>query len=267
METVSFKKKVSKKPATKRIRPSKEEEDSQSDSDDEVVRKQAKTSGAGLAISSQQLQPKTLVEVAALEYTGDRSTTQQNDSGVFREAPDIDGRDVKRELTQASSDFSGSSTGLAKKKSKGPMKAPANVRAISVIDYQPDVCKDYKQTGYCGFGDTCKFLHDRGDFKQGWQLDREWEEAAKSKRTDAKHKSLLDAETEEIPFRCIICKGDYKSPVITKCGHYFCESCALTRYKKTASCAQCGHGTGGLFSGAKKLQELLELKRATPIVS
>lgn len=30
----------------------------------------------------------------------------------------------------------------------GPMRAPANVRAISRFDYQPDICKDYKQTGY-----------------------------------------------------------------------------------------------------------------------
>ena len=57
----------------------------------------------------------------------------------------------------------------------GPIRAAANVRTVTVIDYQPDVCKDYKQTGYCGFGDNCKFLHDRGDYKAGWQLDREWE--------------------------------------------------------------------------------------------
>ena len=24
--------------------------------------------------------------------------------------------------------------------------------------------------------DSCKFLHDRGDYKSGWQLDREFEE-------------------------------------------------------------------------------------------
>jgi RING finger protein 113A len=65
----------------------------------------------------------------------------------------------------------------------GPVKASSNIRTITVIDYQPDVCKDYKgqsrylctivccdtdfvpclpssETGWCGFGDTCKFLHD-----------------------------------------------------------------------------------------------------------
>ena len=28
--------------------------------------------------------------------------------------------------------------------------------------------------GFCGFGDSCKFLHDRSDYKHGWQLEREW---------------------------------------------------------------------------------------------
>jgi RING finger protein 113A len=56
--------------------------------------------------------------------------------------------------------------------SHGPLRASTNVRMTVRIDYQPDICKDYKETGYCGFGDSCKFLHDRGDYKAGWELDR-----------------------------------------------------------------------------------------------
>jgi hypothetical protein len=37
-------------------------------------------------------------------------------------------------------------------KKVGPLKAPSNVRTITITDYSPDVCKDYKQTGFCGFG-------------------------------------------------------------------------------------------------------------------
>jgi RING finger protein 113A len=37
-------------------------------------------------------------------------------------------------------------------KSFGPIKASTNVRTITVTDFAPDVCKDYKQTGFCGFG-------------------------------------------------------------------------------------------------------------------
>lgn len=37
----------------------------------------------------------------------------------------------------------------------GPVKAPTNIRTITITDMAPDVCKDYKQTGFCGFGDVC----------------------------------------------------------------------------------------------------------------
>ena len=29
--------------------------------------------------------------------------------------------------------------------------------------------------------DTCKFLHDRSDYKSGWELEKEWEEKQNSK--------------------------------------------------------------------------------------
>lgn len=42
-----------------------------------------------------------------------------------------------------------------------PVKTSSNLRISCRFDYQPDVCKDYKDSGYCGYGDSCKFLHDR----------------------------------------------------------------------------------------------------------
>lgn len=66
--------------------------------------------------------------------------------------------------------------------SHGPMRASANVRLTFIMDYKPDICKDYKETGYCGYGDGCKFMHDRGDYKQGWQLDKEWDLKEKLKK-------------------------------------------------------------------------------------
>lgn len=159
-------------------------------------------------------------------------------------------------------------------KSVGPQKSSSNVRTITVTDFAPDVCKDYKQTGFCGFGDSCKFLHAREDYAQGWQLDREWEINTKGKKPQGKtvasanrnNDSAADdrddeALLESIPFACIICKGPYKSPIVTKCGHYFCEACALKRYRKDPSCAACSTGTGGVFNVAKKLNKLLEKKR------
>ncbi len=66
---------------------------------------------------------------------------------------------------------------------------------------------------------------------------------------------------ENIPFVCIICKESYKSPILTICGHYFCEPCALKRYRRDPSCTACGAGTNGLFNSAKRLQMLLDKKR------
>lgn len=156
----------------------------------------------------------------------------------------------------------------------GPVKSSTNVRTITVTDFAPDVCKDYKQTGYCGFGDSCKFLHAREDYKQGWELDRDWEIGTKGKKAVGKTVASAnrsngvgneDDDDEEllksIPFACIICKKAYTNPIVTKCGHYFCEACALKRYRKDPSCAACSSGTGGVFNTAKKLTRLLDKKR------
>eukprot|EP01035_Chromulina_nebulosa_P017672 gene17672-23261_t len=75
---------------------------------------------------------------------------------------------------------------------QGPVRAPTFLRAISRFDYQPDICKDFKETGFCGFGDTCKFLHDRSDYKSGWQLEREWE------ANQAKKKKLLEDAMKKV---------------------------------------------------------------------
>ncbi|KAE8154131.1 hypothetical protein BDV25DRAFT_148296 [Aspergillus avenaceus] len=162
----------------------------------------------------------------------------------------------------------------APSKTFGPMKAPTNVRTITYMDYNPNVCKDYQKTGYCGFGDSCIYLHSRDVIKQGWELDKEWDDKTKgkkldgtvvSRRGDKSNRDNEDDEDEEllesIPFACIICEKSYQNPIVTKCGHYFCESCALQRYRKSPSCAACGAGTGGVFNTAKKLSQLLEKKR------
>ncbi|KAF0977389.1 hypothetical protein FDP41_003381 [Naegleria fowleri] len=46
-----------------------------------------------------------------------------------------------------------------KKKDVGPTKVSKHVRVTSRMDYQPDICKDYYETGFCGYGDNCKFAH------------------------------------------------------------------------------------------------------------
>lgn len=97
-----------------------------------------------------------------------------------------------------------------------PIRATANIRTITLVDYQPDVCKDYKETGFCGYGDSCKFMHDRGDYLAGWQLDKLDMDGM------GKGNGKEEEVEEEVPFACLICRKPFVEPVVTKCGHYFC---------------------------------------------
>lgn len=45
---------------------------------------------------------------------------------------------------------------------------------------------------------------------------------------------------------------DYRNMwVCTRCGHYFCELCALKQFKKSMKCAICNKQTNGVFNPAK----------------
>ena len=38
----------------------------------------------------------------------------------------------------------------------GGAHGPARIaRMTFIMDYKPDICKDYKETGFCGYGDSC----------------------------------------------------------------------------------------------------------------
>ncbi|XP_033913132.2 E3 ubiquitin-protein ligase RNF113A-like [Acipenser ruthenus] len=134
---------------------------------------------------------------------------------------------------------------------KGPIRAPDHLRATVRWDYQPDICKDYKETGFCGFGDSCKFLHDRSDYKHGWQIERELDEGRYGANDDENYE--VSSDEEDLPFKCFICRESFKNPVITKCRHYFCESCALQHYHKSQRCYVCNEQTNGVFNPAKEL--------------
>jgi RING finger protein 113A len=149
------------------------------------------------------------------------------------------------------------------KPTRGPVRAAANVRFSVRFDYQPDICKDYKETGYCGFGDSCIFLHDRGDYKSGWQLEREMEAAKKTNEESLSNNFVIEKDQEELPFACHICREEFRNPVVTKCKHYFCESCFLKHHKKSSKCALCGYQTMGIFSPARDLMARLEEKTKT----
>ena len=151
--------------------------------------------------------------------------------------------------------------GSAQKASTGPQRAPAHLRATVRWDYAPDICKDFKETGFCGFGDSCKFMHDRSDYKFGWQLEREMEQGTYGDDDDDDDKyKISDSDDDDLPFKCIICKNSFTNPVVTKCKHYFCEKCALEEFKKRQRCFACGAPTGGVFNPAKEI--IAKLKKS-----
>lgn len=161
----------------------------------------------------------------------------------------------------------------APKKPFGPMRAPAHLRTSVRLDYQPDVCKDYKETGYCGFGDACKFLHDRSDYKAGWQLERDWNEKEKKRRNSSLRGDNADDDEVQsnekevydedgLPFACFLCREEFKSPVMTLCNHYFCEDCALKRIESISTCPICKTQLRGTLNPAPKLISKLQMKHS-----
>ncbi|KAL1695032.1 hypothetical protein GGG16DRAFT_121995 [Schizophyllum commune] len=142
---------------------------------------------------------------------------------------------------------------------QGPQRSANTIRQVTIVDYQPDVCKDYKETGFCGFGDTCKFLHDRGTYLAGWQLDK-LAENPQRQAGDASE-SDSDSDDEDIPFACLICRKPYTDPIVTRCGHYFCSACAIKRFAKTPKCLACGSPTAGIFNRADRVIEKMQKKR------
>ncbi|KAG8139761.1 putative RING finger protein [Naja naja] len=115
---------------------------------------------------------------------------------------------------------------------KGPIRAPEHLRATVRWDYQPDIY-------------SCKFLHDRSDYKHGWQIERELDEGRYGHNDEENYK--ISSVEDELPFKCFICRSSFKNPVVTKCKHYFCENCALQHYRKTQRCYVCDKQTNEKF--------------------
>ncbi|KDO20027.1 hypothetical protein SPRG_14175 [Saprolegnia parasitica CBS 223.65] len=244
------------------------------------------TSGAKKAkaaeIMDARLQASTR-EAVRQTYAGDATYESQIDTEKDRDARALlekniklnaDGNDISGTFYQGKAGYKNyvtkkeSQAGMNKYTgTQGPIRAQTWARSICRFDYAPDVCKDYKETGFCGFGDSCKFMHDRGDYKSGWQIDKEWDEKERKKKqalaagleynSDGSDddKYVIKSDDDEGQFACTICRQPFTKAVETLCGHFFCEACALKRYKKTSLCFNCKKQTNGVFNIAKKLRE------------
>lgn len=143
----------------------------------------------------------------------------------------------------------------------GPMKANTTIKASSQIDYSRGICKDYKVSGVCGYGDGCIFLHDRTEYKSSYEIDIELKrkEILKKKReieglsfalsSNNNKDSIVNMEDNENKKEvCRICSKRYINPVETICKHVFCEGCALRNYSKSKKCFVCNKDVNGIFN-------------------
>ena len=138
--TVKFKKRNAKAKENVRKRrttqPTSQSDDSSSFSENEsdhVIKRRRKTR-----------------DVVAASSTNDKPSDKDLFATVFAADSNVSITSTN-DATKQSNWFDEDSKG-ALKKSVGPVKAPTNVRYTTVTDFAPDVCKDYKQTGFCGFG-------------------------------------------------------------------------------------------------------------------
>lgn len=268
-----------------RKRPAADDvDDDQQDEANAVVRKAQVQKDNPLAFTT-----KKDDKFQTFKYESSRNIQQQTDMGATKEVEtetqhDRDGRALREKRLKAGAEEAatdGTYKGMAAYNDYragfrrentvggdkslgafGPLRGSSNVRMTIRIDYQPDICKDYKETGYCGYGDNCKFMHDRGDYKSGWEIDREWEDQQKAKKKalqdwdpdkEPGEEQSEEEEDDGLPFACFICRRPWdeaSEPVVTKCKHYFCEHCALKHNSKSGKCFVCEQPTQGIFNVA-----------------
>lgn len=201
--------------------------DSDSDSDDEGINKEAlhkskKMRQSTSSAASASTTSSTSTSSSGSSSSNDISVKFESNKSVNSAGPQDMGATMTNQANPILAPGQASATGL-KGARAGPMKGSANIRATVRFDYQMDVCKDYKETGYCGFGDTCIFMHDRGDYKTGWQLELEWQAQQKAKAQgggkeskDSKDGKDKDRKDDDLPFACHICRKEFVNPVVTR---------------------------------------------------
>ncbi|KAH8065266.1 hypothetical protein JL720_12871 [Aureococcus anophagefferens] len=133
---------------------------------------------------------------------------------------------------------------------KGPIRAPSFVRNTCRFDYQPDLEAEYQRQK---------------------ERDKEREMLGKLGEPDSDdereaNKFRVGAGAEELPFACHLCRGPFKDPMMTTCGHYYCASCASSHFReKNTRCPICEKQTYGMLNAAPKLRAKAKARAASTL--
>ena len=133
----------------------------------------------------------------------------------------------------------------------------------TIMEFQPDICKDWKETGTCSFGDECIYLHDRGTYLEGWNAGKDGDH---HNAEDVRSEDGPTSQAPRLPFACFLCRSKFlalvakdtqRRFVVTPCNHYFCEECVLAHTTQDATqygkCPQCDRRIGAAYADAQRL--------------
>jgi hypothetical protein len=92
--------------------------------------------------------------------------------------------------------------------------------------------------------------------------DEDAEKKEEVEEEDDDNKYAIDSDEEDLPFACFICREDFTNPIVTVCGHYFCQQCAMDTAKSSGNkCSICNKQTFGVFNRADKLFKKIAVKK------
>jgi RING finger protein 113A len=137
-----------KAPTTRRKEESDQDDSDQDQIESEVVTKDRKTGNNPFVQSTRKKRNRHDGDDAEDEeqdalfggqYSADKSTTlQKSDATRYDTEWELQAQEVTKKMAGPKKDV------VNAKMQVGPQRAPANLRATTRFDYQPDVCKDYK---------------------------------------------------------------------------------------------------------------------------
>lgn len=147
--TITFKKRNARAKGNIRERPpspahSSSDDDSSSEGTSEHrIKRRKRNTGAVIATTTNNVPPGKDISATVFKADRNASIASTNDATKRSNWYDEESKDKDGKAKESKD---------APKKSVGPVRAPTNVRTTVVTDFSPDVCKDYKLTGFCGFG-------------------------------------------------------------------------------------------------------------------